>query len=217
MRFYYISIFSVMFLGVLYLLGTGLLAWIWYRLRKWKRAWVLMVPLFVLLYVGPIAEELWIAWNFGRLCSKDAGIFVYKTVQVDGFYDATMRSAYEAIQTGGYHFMEHRSRDETKVEHVEKIDGKWKVTILDHPTARYHYESPHQNTSMGYGVSKIERVVRDSQTGEVLARETKYVRDAPWFFIGLDRPVMLCPTPGEHSLEKFGSVYNLALKPLSAR
>ncbi len=90
MRFYYISIFSVLLLGLIYLVGTGLLTWfgLWLR-KKWKRAWMVMVPLFLLLYAGPVAEEFWIAWNFDRLCKKDAGIFVYKTVEVDGFYDAT--------------------------------------------------------------------------------------------------------------------------------
>ena len=74
MRFYYVSIFSILLLGLIYLIGTGLLTWfgLWLR-KRWKRAWMLMVPLFLLLYAGPVAEEFWIAWNFGQLCKKDAG------------------------------------------------------------------------------------------------------------------------------------------------
>ena len=90
MRFYYIGLFSLLLLGVVYFVGTGLLVWLGSWLRKrWKHAWIAMVPLFVLLYIGPVAEELWIAWNFGQLCKKDAGIFVNRTVEVEGFYDAT--------------------------------------------------------------------------------------------------------------------------------
>lgn len=66
---------------------------------------------------------------------------------------------------------------------------------------------------MSHKVDKIERVVVDSQTGELLARDTKYRRLAYWFYVGLDLPVILCPAPGQHPLAKHGSVFNLALKP----
>ncbi|HWQ37905.1 MAG TPA: hypothetical protein VNM24_04710, partial [Burkholderiales bacterium] len=67
MRFYSIGLFSVVLLAVIYFVGTWVLVAFgaWLR-RRWKRAWWAMVPLFLLLYIAPIAEELWIAWNFGR-------------------------------------------------------------------------------------------------------------------------------------------------------
>ncbi len=222
MRFYYISLFSVILLSVLYFVGSAVLVGfgIWLR-KRWNKAWMVMVPLFLLLYIGPIAEELWIAWNFGHLCKKDAGIFIHKVVEVEGFYDATRSThdgprtpqAIEEYERSGYKFYEKKFRDTGKFVHVEKINGVWTPTVLDHTTARYHYRWPHMDTLMAHKVNKIERVVTDSESTEVLARETKYRREAPWFFIGLDRPVMLCPDSGEHPLSKHGSVFNLALKP----
>jgi len=213
MRFYYISIFSVVFLGLIYLIGTGLLAWIGLWLRKrWKRAWTVMVPLFLLLYIAPIGEEFWIAWNFGRLCKKDAGLFVYKTVEVEGFYDDTIHW-WRQLAESKYQFMESRDNTYGGLYRVERDGSGVRHFKIERPTARYHYRWPHMDTPMRHKVEKIERIVVDSQTGETLARETKYRRKAPWFFIGLDRPVMLCPGPGEHPLEKYGSVFNLALKP----
>ncbi len=226
MRLYYISIFSIFLLGLIYLVGTGLLVWFWSGLRqRMRRAWVVMVPLFALLYIGLIAEELWIAWNFGRLCAKDSGIFVYKTVEVEGFYDATRptlpeprtKQAAQDLDRGGYRFYEMVLPDlkggPSKVVHLEKRNGVWNATVLNQPTARYHYKWPHVDSPMSHKVAKIERVVEDAESNELMARETKYKRQAPWFYIGLDRPVMLCPAPGEHLLSKYGSVFNLALKP----
>jgi hypothetical protein len=226
MRFYYISIISIAMLAVIYLVGTVILFWIGQAWRKhYKRAWLAMTPFFMLLYAAPVAEEFWIAWNFGRLCAKDAGIFVYKTVEVEGFYDATRptlpeprtKQGAQDLDRGGYRFYEMVFPDlkggPSKVVRLEKRNGLWNATVLDQPTARYHYRAPHMNTPMTHKVDKIERVVEDTRGHELLARETKYRREAPWFYIGLDRPVMLCPAPGEHPLSQYGSVFNLALKP----
>ena len=222
MRFYYISVFSVVLLGLIYVVGTAVLAWLWYSLRKWKRAWMLMVPLFALLYISPVAEELWIAWNFEQLCKKDAGIFVYKTVEVEGFYDAT-RSTHDGPPTdqsivefeqSGYRFYERRFGDTGKVVHIEKTNGVWVPTVLDHPSARYHYKWPHMNTPWMHKVTKIERVVIDSETGEILGRYLDYTREAPWFFIGLDRPLMFCKE-AENDARKRGTGFspNMVLLP----
>ena len=98
-----------------------------------------------------------------------------------------------------------------------KKNESWRVTQLETATARYHYRESHVDTPMGHKLLKIERVVVDIEANETLARETKYKRKAPWFYVGLDRPVMLCPSPGEHPLSTHGSVFNLAFKPTQAK
>ena len=159
MKFYYISIFSILLLGLIYLIGTGVLAWfgLWLR-KRWKQAWMLMVPLFLLLYAGPVAEEFWIAWNFGQLCKKDAGLFVYKTVETDGFYDATMRSAFENTKLGGYHFVEHATEDRKGVERVERVDDSLRNQAL----AWYARTTPGQerpkNRSIFYPLNDMETI-----------------------------------------------------------
>lgn len=260
MRFYHISILSVMLLGLFYLAGTGLLAALWLWLRKrWKRAWIAMLPLFILLYAAPVAEEFWIAWHFEQLCKRDAGIFIHKAVEVEGFYDATMRSAYENTKPGGYQFVEHATEDRKGFERVQRAseeeraralawyaeanpgkerpkdksifhnlnerervvvfpDGKeaWRVTGLDRPSARYHYRWPHMNTPVKYKIAKTERHVADSQVGEVLGRYVDYDRRAPWFYIGLDKPLMFCEE-AEKDAHKLGTVFGprMVLRPLN--
>ena len=219
MRFYYISLISIVLLFVIWIVGTGLLVWLGSHLRKTrKRIWPVMLPLFLLLYLAPIAEELWIAWNFGQLCKKDAGIFIYQTVEVDGFYDATRPThagprtpqAIESYEKGGYKFYElvyrNRKGGPNKVVHIEKQDGVWTPTVIDQPTARYHYRWPHMSSSVAHKIVKGERVVVDSQTDQVLGRHLNYARKAPWFFVHLDRSNMGCIEVKEDERER-GSVF----------
>ena len=232
MRFYYISFFSLILLGVIYAVGTGLLVWFGSWLRKqWKRAWIVMVPLFLLLYAAPVAEEFWIAWNFGQLCRKDAGIFITKTVEVDGYYDASAelrevyvpvpRPAAEYYDKAGYRFYELALVDArggpSKVVHYEKVNGEWSPTVLDHPTARYHFGMD-SGRDIGHKLAKQESRVTDSQTGEAIGEYRVYIREAPWYFIGLDRPNMGCDGPegGPHTKhENSFLIYRDILKPVN--
>ncbi len=216
MKFYYISIISVMLLAAIYLVGTAVLGFcgVWLR-KRWKRAWIVMVPLFLLLYAAPVAEEFWIAWNFGQLCKKDAGIFVNKTVEVDGFYDATMRSGFENIEKGGYRFMEHPSRDRTRVEHVEKVNGQWVTNELDHPTARYHYTTNIYGSRAAHKITRQESLVTDKASGAVLGRYVEYGRRSPWFFVGLGEVPYSCDGPDGGPNSKYNRlIYREILKPI---
>ena len=65
-------------------------------LRKFRWKWIVVAPLTVVLLTAPWAEEYWIASHFEQAC-QDAGVHVYKQVEVDGFYDGTMGSGYELI------------------------------------------------------------------------------------------------------------------------
>ncbi len=219
MGFYYWSAFNWIPLGIAY--GLLLLAF-WgiaryMRGAKWSSSWLVGIGL--LFLVLPISEELWIAWNFGQAC-KDAGTFVYKKVQVEGFYDDTRTThagvpspqAIKSFDDSGYRFLEMRGLE--KFVRLEKTDGHWRAVVLERPTARYWYTHPHNRTPIGFKVDKIERVVSDSFSGEILARETRFAREAPWYFVHVSAPTMLCPVPGQGPLAKYGSIYNLALTPL---
>lgn len=234
MGFYYISIFSLFLLGIVYAV-LALIFWGIARLtRELPGRKVLLGVVGAIFLVLPVAEELWIAWNFGQAC-KQAGTLVNRRVEVDGFYDSTMRSAYENTKPGRYRFVEQATEDRKGIERVERADdgartralswyadrnpGKglpknrsviyplndkervvvfpngieaWKVTRLDRPTARYHYRTPSVHTPASHKVTVIEKVVTDSQSNELMARQLIYGRKAPWYFIGLDAPTKLC-------------------------
>lgn len=216
MRFYYFSFFSAAAFAIVGLIAFVAFWLYWTKVLKHKPTSKAFWPVFIALQALPWTEELWIAFNFDRYCRMDAGYLIYKTVEVDGFYDETHSWTERRMrEEPGYQFVEGRAQIAGK--HIywrhDRVGNEIRTYKIDRPTARYHYTWPHKHTPVAHKVSKIERIVIDSQTDDVLARETKYARDAYLFFIGLNRPVMLCPAPGQDPLERFGSVYRTALKP----
>ena len=217
MRFYYLSIISIILLLLIWSIGTWLLVRYGARLKKTrKRVWPVMVPLFLLLYLGPIAEELVIARNFDRLCKQDAGIFVYKTVEVDGFYDDTTHW-WRQLAESGYQWMESRDNTFGGLFRVERDGDGLRHFEIDKPTARYHYKWPEYNFQIGHKLFKQSETVVDTESGEVLAGSNGYGRKSPWFFIGLDDPGMSCPRPGEDPLKRPGLLYKHVLLPATSK
>lgn len=165
------------------------------RLR-WR--WWLLAPLAVLLMALPWAEETWIAWHFTEAC-KEAGVKVYRQVEVEGYVDDSSRSSRKSASPGmwkldagslysfdraGYRFIENML-DDGGVLRVERHDEGLLATLLDSPTGRYHLRYTYQPTSLsheelvGWKLKKLERQVVDSQTGEILGRDVTVKRWAP--------------------------------------
>lgn len=187
-----------------YSFAIGAFALVISRLLKnlhWRR-WLLAPPMLFLLAL-PWAEEAWIAWHFNEAC-KEAGVKVFRQLEVDGFYDGTIGTGYSFIEDYGFKFMEEKTND-GKIAHTERPDGQWKTTILEKPTARYHvtyayHPRPHvYEEPIGWRLEKIERRIVDSQTGEILGRNVVIKRwasmaDALWAqFIG--STLRTCPSP----------------------
>lgn len=234
MGFYYISIFSIFLLGIVY---AALLLIFWGIARLTRglpgRKTLLGIVGAVFL-VLPVGEELWIAWNFGQAC-KVAGTFIYKKVQVEGYYDDTGggtmtrlvgRPPYRFIESrdsgGKYRRVEHATLEEKAralVWYAEKNPGKkpgqkewithgvsdrvqvtvesdtgyaWRITKLDHPTARYHYKTLASHKPVSHQLKQFEDVVLDTQTGEIIAKRIDYARGSNWFYVGLSRPTIEC-------------------------
>jgi hypothetical protein len=253
MRFYYMSIFSLVFIAVIYAVAIFLASKLLGKKFKGIVAWVVIAA----ILIAPWTEELWIAYNFGQLCRKDAGIFINKTVEVDGFYDSTMRSAYENTKPGRYRFVEHATEDRHGFERVQRATeeerlralawyaennpGKgrpkdrsifqplsekevvavlpndmdaWRITKLDKPTARYHYRNVDLLRPVSHQIDRVEDVVVDVQTGDVLGRYVNYYRGPYWFFIHLSRPTIPCEET-QVATRKYGSlIYPKVLIPV---
>jgi hypothetical protein len=108
--------------------------------------------------VLPVAEELWIAWNFGQAC-KEAGTFIYKKVQVEGFYDSTMRSAYENTRPGRYRFVEHATEDRKGIERVERADDAARSKALAWFAEFNPGKERPKGTSIIYPINDREQIV----------------------------------------------------------
>ena len=197
MDFYYFSVLSLIPLAIAY----GILALVFYGVarasagKRWRKA--LLLVLGTCFAVLPIAEELWIAWSFGQAC-KEAGTFIYKKVQVDGFYDDTTHW-WRQLSESQYQFVESRDNLDGTLWRVERTNKEIRHFKIDRPTTRYHFKRTYDLKLIGHKIKKDEHIVLNSETGEVLAKETIYTRQPNWFFIHLDRPVMFCPTASERS------------------
>ncbi len=130
MRFYYLSLISLVLLAGFYFVALYVVRQIWKENLKRPftgvGAWVAVA----VVLVAPWSEELWIAYNFGQLCRKDAGIFINKTVEVEGFYDSSMRSAYENTKPGGYQFVEHATEGRKGIERVQRASDEERALAL---------------------------------------------------------------------------------------
>lgn len=150
---------------------------------------MLISALAILVFIAPIADEIYIAYRFAKLC-EDAGIAVVRRVRADGFYDDTMPSGYGLIEQYGYRFMEHRSDRDGKVVHIEKLGSDWRKTILERPTARYHYKRIvdyrdidgriHHEMPVDLRIQMTGWMIVDTETREVIARNVTYMRYPGW-------------------------------------
>ncbi len=256
MRFYYLSLFSVIAWAVYGVIAVTLISLLWTKLLKLKLRNPGYLVLVSAVLIAPWFEELWVAYNFEQLCRKDAGIFINKIVQVDGYYDGggkitrIVSAPYTFIESpddgGMYRRVEHATDrekadaltwfQETKGRQpgsrewfartvapnveifIETDTGHaWRITKLDKPTARYLFTTPQQSSPVGYKIRRTERLVTDTQTQEVLARETLYARDPYWFFIALDAPVMLCKGVDERESPSVGSIRAAVLQAPAPR
>ena len=180
------------------------------RGRRWK--WLALPVIALVMLAIPLGDDAYIQWRFNRLC-RDAGIHIKRTVEVDGFYDditialskpgpVTSPQAVEALERSGFRFIEGRSgRRQGEITHIENTSGTWTVTLLDRPTARYHFRFTRHHEQIGIGMTAYEEVVLDTHTGETVGRFTIYTRYPGWldglwlrFF---DRTGTQCPPPGK--------------------
>jgi hypothetical protein len=224
-----IAFYSSPILLVFYLLGRLLR----HRFSRW--CWIWVAPPTLALLSLPWLEEAWISRNFSKACD-DAGIKVYRQVEVEGYYDVLGLSSYDNIRRYGFSFMEHLRNSDGKVIHLERpLDMKtsmpqWKTTVLNHPTARYHVVYAYQPTRsshdepIGWKLFKTERRVVDSQTGEILGRYTMIKRIHPvheaLLTSLLGPPIKLCNglpnvKPGPNYVPPLLSFPDSILKPVS--
>jgi hypothetical protein len=227
------SMLILLAFGLLGWLPSFLVSWVFDRpLARWVRlaCWVLLTPPALVLLSLPWVEEALISRSFDEAC-KDAGVKVYRQVQVDGFYDATVPSGYDHIKNDGYGFMEHLRDVDGKIIRIERpVDMKtplnqWKKVVMDYPTARYHLINAYQKgryqikEPIGWKLQKIEEQVVDSQTGEILGRNTTIIRVAPFHEALIASlfgpPIVMCHAPNVKPYVSQPPFLKSILKPIS--
>jgi hypothetical protein len=200
------------------------------------RGWRWRLHVLALLSIVPpgvaFAEEFWIAWNFHEHC-KDAGVYIYRQVEVEGYVDDIHRSSRALSPVGkrnfdptslanwdrrGYRFSE-TVHDDGSVTHLERTADGIVATALPHPTARYHYIQPRAHQLIGHGLRTTEDQVVDSLTGEVIAREVVFSRgpnfaEAAWLqYFGPAGKSCSGPLDKPETHKRTGLLYESVLTP----
>ena len=203
---------------------------------RWK--WALLAPPAALLLSLPWAEEAWISWHFKEAC-KDAGVTVYRQVEVEGYVDDSSRSSRKSVTPGlwtmdtgslisfdraGYKFTENMLED-GGVLRVERHPNGLMATVLDLPSARYQLKytyQPSENSHeepIGWKLEKVERQVIDSQTGEILGRQIHVNRGLPiyeaWWVQSFGGAMVSCPSPNAQPYVPPPPFPQAVLKPIS--
>ena len=159
MRFYYPSIFSLIFIAVLYVVALGAIWFVWTRIYKRKFSGSAAWSIVALVLVAPWLEEFWIAWNFGQLCRKDAGIVINKTVEVEGFYDDTSGWGARQLVASGYKKMESKNVRDRSLFRVEPADERSRDEALMWYAESHLGKKPSPDNYISHVLSDKERVV----------------------------------------------------------
>jgi hypothetical protein len=103
-------------------IGILILSLLWTKLTKLNPSHPVFWVLVAAIIVGPWVEEFWIAYNFDRLCRKDAGVFINKVMEVTGFYDDANGWGPRQLAESKYEFMESRDVRKSRLIRVERAD-----------------------------------------------------------------------------------------------
>jgi len=159
MRFYYASLFSSLAYTAFVVIAILLLWLVWTKLFKVRLKSPFYWVLVAVTVAGPWGEELWIAYNFGQLCRKDAGVFIYKTVKVDGFYDDTTGWGPRQLAASGFRFVESRDIIYKKLMRVERADEAARDSALAWYAKQHPGEKRPEKQYVVYPVNDKEKLV----------------------------------------------------------
>jgi hypothetical protein len=157
MGFYYFSLFSWMAFLFYFAIAAAIILKIC-QANKLSNRW--KASLLVVTFIAPWTEELWISYNFGQLCRNDAGKFIYKTVNVDGFYDDATEWGTRQLSESGYKFMESRENlGRERLWRVERVDNVIRDRTIALDVENNRGKLPPDHGYIEFPVSDDEKII----------------------------------------------------------
>jgi hypothetical protein len=159
-----------------------LIAWL---CIKWVRNYVspggkriavttILALLFILV---PIADDFVGQWQFGRLCEKEAGTKIYRTISgVVGF--RSNEFFIEWLTKSGYRYVEHEKFPGNVLRKSLDVNGKVVEETISEPESKYAFR--YSKTSMPNHMWKGQYAVLDLDNKEVVATRTNLTYSGGW-------------------------------------
>ena len=144
------------------------------RLRRWPSRLALMLAVWIAAWLIAYGDVLMIAREAKRVCEAEAGLRVYRTVEVEGFAgtnDIRKWSEY------GFRFVENQDQS-GDVRRYEMVEGHVVVTSGVELRSKYQYKPT--TSVLPYGIVRRAEQVRGINTNELLGERVMFGLPAGW-------------------------------------
>jgi hypothetical protein len=170
------------------------------RYARWPARVAVLCSAWLMALTVAYGDVLWIAWHAQRLCETEAGLRVYRAVEVEGFLG---ESDIATWARHGFRYLESRDLLDAPVRH-ELVDGRQTVTPASALQSLYEYS--YASTPAGYRLSRQQHEVRPIGSRNVLGTLTTFTLFPGW----LDRYItagagwtpIVCEGPGVKKVNK---------------
>jgi hypothetical protein len=179
---------------------------------KWCRWWTVGLVMFLI----PTWDIIPGRYHFHGLCEKDAGLYIYETAQVDGFYfkDGGSGQAMEFLSKG-FEYLEATADINKLARYYLNDHGELEKTHINKPTSKFVVLKERYD-SLGFNSKKFEHRIEEVETGKVLSVYRRYGYYGGWVeeIIGgeVQGVAWYCP-PTQEDLRKF---YSSVLIPMDS-
>ena len=178
--------------------------------QRWLNWWVVLI----ILVLIPTWDVLPAHFYFNKLCEKDAGLHVYKTVNnIEGFYYKNIgkSGAKSILLKYPYKYIEAQKFPKGLMKYRLDNDGNLVMKEISQPTSRYTLdENVSIGENLGWNIKRFDGWIEDTVTGEKLALNRKYGYFGNWVtrifkFFGATG-AEYCPFPRQYLSESYQSI-----------
>ena len=201
----YIAYFVITIILVFSLHALG----IKYQLR-WLNWWTILIIMILIPFWDVVPAH----YYFDKLCEKDAGLKVFKTVKnVDGFLKKSSgkSESENLIRKFRYSYIEGTKLPKGLVRYSLDNEGNLIIEDIVKPISRYVVvENIGEGEKLDWNIKRFDEWIEDTVTGEKLALNRKYGYFGNWvtrIFKSFGATgAVYCPVPGQYLSEYYQSI-----------
>ena len=176
---------------------------------KQKRYWIGIFLFFILL---PTWDVIIGKIYFNYLCENQAGLKVYKSVEVDGYFrkgeiylgKASLEKENNfKYKEGSKYFVSGIYKNKTMIQHLDLTNNSQIIELLNEPESEYEFIYNEKSKPLEWiPIIKNRAVVKHIKTDEVLGEDIGFIYFGSWISILLNNTVSGVNNPKERCLNR---------------